>query len=60
MWPRPKGLVSRRSILCRDRVSQGQEFYVAIEYLCVVTEVGLRQSSCVAIEYFMSRQSMAK
>ena len=48
VWPRPKGLVSRHSILCRDRVSQDQEFYVATEYFCVVIEFGLGQCSCVA------------
>ena len=35
--------MSRHNFLCRDRVGQGQEFYVAIEYFCVVTEVGLGQ-----------------
>ena len=28
VWPRPKGLVSRHSILCRDRVGQARSFSV--------------------------------
>ena len=54
VWLRPNGLMSRHIILCRDRVGQGQEFYVAIEYFCVAIEFGLGQGSCVMTEYFMS------
>ena len=49
-----------QSALRCNRVGQGKEFYVTTEYFCVAIEFGLGQSSCVAIEYFMLRQSMAK
>ena len=47
VWLRPKDLVLRHSILCRDRVGQGQKFYVATKYFYVTTAFGLEQGSCV-------------
>ena len=43
-----KGSCVAAQHFCRDRVGQGQEFYVTIEYFYVATEFGLGQGSYVA------------
>ena len=42
--------MTRHNTLCCDRVGQGQEFYVVIEYFCVTIELGLGQEFYVATE----------
>ena len=46
--------------LCRDRVGQARSFIAVTKCFYVVTEFAMVERLYVAIEYFMSRLSVAK